>query len=342
MAGKPQEKKSRMFRDVHYRFLSYFMQLFRISSYIVIAIFLLPVAAPFIRNIHKFEYIMTGLKIERAISSFVKGIIPTVVSGHDVTRWIVIVAAVLLGVFFNNLRERFKSKAARMKIMKEYEEWKSEKQLSEDSTLMAPLKERIENLQTSDRKEREELLRLFAETKKKLDDMGRDLAFLSIDVVDSTGLKVGEEKAVIEYDFKEFKNFVEHLLDAKGKLKSTWTPDGVMCCFSTVDAAVDAARTVIDGLDSFNREVKTMKRDFVIRCGINAGYVYFDESMPLEEMSDRAIDIAGHMQKHAPPNSICIAKPAIEPLEDRTGFVQTTKIVDGYEVYMSERRKAPR
>jgi hypothetical protein len=85
-----------------------------------------------------------------------------------------------------------------------------------------------------------------------------------------------------------------------------------------------------------------MKRDFVVRCGINAGYVYFDESIPLEEMSDRAIDIAGHMQKHAPPNSICIAKPAIEPLEDRTGFVQTTKIVDGYEVYMSERRKSPR
>ena len=331
-----------MSRDVQYRVLSYSMQVFRICSYILIAIFLLPLAAPYIRNIHQFDYILVGLKVERAISSFVKGTMPTVVSGHDVTRWIVIVAAVLLGVFFNNLRERFKSKAARMKIMKEYEDWKSEKHLSEDSTLVAPLRDTLDKLQTSDKKEREELLRLFAETKKKLDDMGRDLAFLSIDVVDSTGLKEGEEKAAIEYDFREFKNFVEHILDSKGKLKSTWTPDGVMCCFSTVDAAVEAAKTVLDGLDSFNREIKTMKRDFVIRCGINAGYVYFDESMPLEEMSDRVIDIAGHMQKHAPPNSICIAKPAIEPLEDRTGFVQTSKMVDGYEVYMSERRKSPR
>jgi hypothetical protein len=59
-------------------------------------------------------------------------------------------------------------------------------------------------------------------------------------------------------------------------------------------------------------------------------------------MSDRVIDVAGHMQKQAAPNSICIAKPAIEPLKERTGFFPISRIVDGYEVYIWDRRKNPR
>ena len=60
-------------------------------------------------------------------------------------------------------------------------------------------------------------------------------------------------------------------------------------------------------VDEVNRTVKSMRRDFVVRCGVNSGFVYFDESMPLEEVSDRVIDIAGHMQKHAKPNTVCVA-----------------------------------
>ena len=66
---------------------------------------------------------------------------------------------------------------------------------------------------------------------------------------------------------------------------------------------------------------------------MNTGFVYFDDSVPLEEMSDRVIDIAGHMQKHALPNTVCVAKPAIEPLRERIGFEPAGRTVDGYEVY---------
>jgi hypothetical protein len=70
--------------------------------------------------------------------------------------------------------------------------------------------------------------------------------------------------------------------------------------------------------------------------------VYFDESLPLEEMSDHVIDVAGHMQKYAAPNSIYISKNIIKPLEETSQFVPISKVVDGYEVYMFERRKNPR
>lgn len=309
---------------------------------ILIITLLLPLALPYIKNATSYQYIKTALKIQHQINIFIKNTVPTKIAGFDATRWIGIFALIVLFSIFGNLRNKVESKLAKARLKRDYEKMKLELRVSEDSKLLTPLKEKIEKMHTDNKTEREELLKLFAETKRKLDSMGRDLAFLSIDVVDSTGLKESEEKGVIEYNFREYKKFVESNLNSNGVIKTAWTPDGVMGCFSTVDAAVNAAKSVINELEKFNKEINTLKKEFRIRCGINAGYVYFDETIPLEEMSDRVIDIAGHMQKHAPPNTICIAKPAIEPLQDRTGFVPIKKIVDGYEVYISERRKTPR
>lgn len=313
------------------------MYILGICTWILIAIFLLPFAIPYIKNAHSFSYINTALKIEKSVSSFVQSIIPTQIAWKNITSLIVIVAAFLLGRLFSNLKESFDSKIDNVKIERDYKDWKAQMRLSDNAKVLIPLNENLEQIQSMTKTDRQELLKLFAETKKKLEAMGRDLTFLSIDVVDSTGLKEGEEKASIEYDFKEYKTFVEGKLKANGVLKSTWTPDGVMGCFPTVDAAVKAAREVITGLDSFNKFVKTLKKDFRVRCGINAGYVYFDESIPLEEMSDRVIDIAGHMQKHALTNTICIAKHAIEPMQERAGFIPTSKVIDGYDVYLWEK-----
>lgn len=57
----------------------------------------------------------------------------------------------------------------------------------------------------------------------------------------------------------------------------------------------------------------------------------------MEEMSDRVIDVAGHMQKYALPGTIAIAKPAIEPMQEREGFKPTGKVIDGYDVYHWEK-----
>ena len=337
-----QTKTKVSLRILPYTVIRIIAGLLGICCLFLILIFLLPLAVPYIHDARSFQYIKTAMSIERSISSFVQHIIPTKIAGKDMTRWIIIVAAFILYGTFANMKEWGRSKTARLKIMRDYEELKKYRNLTDDADVLTPLKETIQNLQTANRKDRGDLLKLFAETKKKLDAMGRDLAFLAIDVVDSTGMKTGEEKAVIEYDFKEYKTFVDGRLRADGSIKSTWTPDGVMTCFNTVDEAVKAARAILNGLEDFNRNVKTIKRDFLIRCGINAGYVYFDETLPLEEMSDRVIDVAGHMQKHAASNSICIAKPAIEPLQDRSGFVPISKVVDGYEIYIWDGRKSPR
>ena len=76
---------------------------------------------------------------------------------------------------------------------------------------------------------------------------------------------------------------------------------------------------------------KLIKTDFSVRCGVNAGFVYFNETTPLETMADRVIDVAGHMQKYADPNTVAVAQNIVEPLNDRAGCPK--RVVDGYEVY---------
>ncbi|MBI1806151.1 MAG: adenylate/guanylate cyclase domain-containing protein [Ignavibacteria bacterium] len=300
---------------------------------VIMVLFLLPLVVSLFDNAKSFRYIQSALDIEHMMSTAVRQSIPTKIGGKDMTRWIVVVGIFILSGTFSRASVRFTEKAQYLKFKQNVDQWKADMHLSDNAIILTPLNQKLEQLKTAKKKDREQLLKEFAETKKRLDEMGRDLAFLAIDVADSTGMKEGEERAIVEHDFKEYKRYVERTLTAHGCLKSTWTPDGVMSCFTSVDAAVKAAREVINGLEEFNRNVKSMTRDFMVRCGVNSGFVYFDDSVPLEEISDRVIDIAGHMQKHAKPNSVCVAKPTIEPLNERGGFEPSGQTVDGYEVY---------
>jgi len=294
---------------------------------------LFPLAIPYLDNAHSYRFVRAVAGADQIIQQSIKENAPTKINGKDMTRWITIIGFFFISGTFTRIAERSKDKAEYYRFKHNVDVWKHEMNLSDSAIVLTPLNQKLEQLKTAKKKDREQLLREFIDTKKKLDEMGRDLAFLAIDIVDSTGMKRDEEKAIIEHDFKEYKRFVDRTLTGFGCIKTAWTPDGVMSCFTSVDAAVRAARDVINGLDEFNKVVKIMKRDFVVRCGVNSGFVYFDESMPLEEISDRVIDIAGHMQKNAKPNSVCVAKPAIEPLNDRIGFEPAGRMVDGYEVY---------
>ena len=299
----------------------------------VILLFLLPLAVPYIEEANNYGYIRGTLTIEQQMTIALKKNIPTKIAGRDLSRWIVIAGAFILSSWFSTRSRKAFEQAQYYDFKRNLDDWKERMNISEKSVILSPLNQKLEQLRTAKKKDREQLLREFAETKRKLDEMGRDLAFLAIDVVDSIGMKQGEERAIVEHDFREYKRFVERTFASYGCLKSTWTPDGVMSAFTNVDAAALAAREVINGLDHFNKNAKTMRRDFAVRCGVNSGFVYFDESVPLEEISDRVIDIAGHMQKHAMPNTVCVGKPVIEPLNERIGFEPSGRMVDGYEVY---------
>lgn len=258
--------------------------------------------------------------------------VPTRIAGKDRTDWILVAGLVVVAIGAGSLRDRLVSRATARQIKRQIKHWKESMQIGAESHAAAVLDARFKPFENARSVGRGELLRAFAEAKKNLDAFGREAAFLSIDVVGSTSMKEREESATVQYDFAEYRKLVEAAFSEHRILKSTWTPDGVMACFPDIEGAVQAGKDVILRLEAFNRNVKLMRQDFAVRCGVNAGYVHFDEATPLEQMSDRVIDIAGHMQKYAEPNTVAVARMVIEPLRNTEGFEPTTTVVDGYNV----------
>lgn len=180
--------------------------------------------------------------------------------------------------------------------------------------------------------QREQVLEVYAQAKRILDGQRRTLSFLAVDVVNSTGMKQGEDPVLAERDFRHYRKLVETVIAAHGFLKAAWTPDGVMICFPALTDAIAAGQDLLRGLDKFNRETKSIKADFKVRCGINSGEVLYDEAVKMEEMSDGAIDLAGHMQKYAEPDAIFAPVKLIATLGEGAGFRSNAAKVDGVDV----------
>ena len=298
--------------------LAWLTRLIALLALLAAGFFLLPLGVPYVENALTYQYIRDLLRIDRQWQDAVRALVPTNFAGHDVARWILVGGAVILNRVFSRVAQLCRARQLMQSV---------------DPAMAAQAEGTTANIQAGGVRSRAALLEILGETKKKLEMMQRDLAFLSIDVVGSTDMKIGEEKTQIELDFREYKKFIDAQIAAQGALTAAWTPDGVMICFPTADAAVTTAQNVINGLQAFNRNVKKIRANFRVRCGVNAGRVYYDRSIPMEQMSDHVIDVAGHMQKYALPNTVALGKPALTQLTRRDGIKPSGKEVDGYEVY---------
>lgn len=299
-----------------------------ICAFTCILVFLLPLTLPLLENVLPYNLFYSLIGFDKSLSTILINNMPFNMSMNIFLSAIIAFFTILL-LFFNHQRKYYNDLAVSSGVRMDYEALKVKTHLSDSSKVLTPLKEKLEA--GTGKGDRDELIKIFAETKKKLDNMGQDLAFLSIDIMNSTGMKQGEEKAAIEHDFKEYKLMADKIISRHKALKSAWTPDGVMICFSDVEDALNAGKEIIRSLDNFNRNVKAIKQDFRVRCGVNSGFVYCDESMPMEAMSDRVIDIAGHMQKYAQANSIFVSKSIVGSLQDRSGFEPAGREVDGLD-----------
>jgi class 3 adenylate cyclase len=280
------------------------------------------------KDLHKAPLLGGIIKVEQAIETPIrdalKAQVPTNFRGKDVAGvYIILIALAFLAVFTQigaKLHTAVQRERRRLS--------KSAEGVSES------LKKSLKAVADGRVLERDKLLELYAHTKKSLESGKSLLSFLSVDIVNSTGMKIGEEAAVAERDFRQYKTMVEKILKRNHPLKEAWTPDGIMICFGDTRSAVMAGMDILVELERFNREIKAIKHDFAVRVGINSGEVMFDEAMPMEEMSDRVIDIAGHMQKHCAPGSVWISEHAIQPLVSKElPFKKNGEVVDGCPVY---------
>jgi class 3 adenylate cyclase len=182
--------------------------------------------------------------------------------------------------------------------------------------------------------ERAVLLKRYRELEDALKSSARKrCSFLSIDVVGSTQMKVGENPTAIAATFQAYEEMVKRILESHGIWKSVWTPDGVMACFLDHQLALRAGQQILVSLPAFNAGQNRLKTPFKVRCGLNEGEVVIFEDSQLEKVSDAAIDIAGHMQKFASENALQIGESLYAQLENRDGFEATGKEVDGMQTY---------
>ncbi len=310
----------------------FLLKLARLCIWVLMIIVALGILQPYVKNYNSYTYLQPISKVDKSINNTVKEYIPTTIGNHDWSRILTLVGFLILLAIVSTADNHFKDARDKRRLTKELDHIKLKTHTAKQQKDIAELQERIQST-TMRGKSRSALLKEFALIKKELEKTGRNLAFLAIDVVNSTDMKKQEDPVIVERDFNEYHDFVQSKFQKYGYVKASWTPDGVMSCFNTTEQAIEAAQAIIAGLKEFNQSVKMMRRDFAVRCGINSGFVYYDVTTPLEEFSDRVIDIAGHMQKHAAPNTILIAKDMVEPVEEHGEFSKTAKIVDSLEAY---------
>lgn len=181
---------------------------------------------------------------------------------------------------------------------------------------------------------RAELLKRYREIESALKAAKRKrCAFLSIDVVGSTQMKVGERETDVSATFQAYTEMLKEIFEQYGAWKVAWTPDGVMVCFLQLDLAVAAGQRLLQKLKHFNEAENRLRTPFRVRCGLNLGEVPIFEDSRLESVADRVIDVAGHMQKQSTPNALWLSAQICNLLADKSGFRATGQAVDGYEAY---------
>jgi class 3 adenylate cyclase len=183
-------------------------------------------------------------------------------------------------------------------------------------------------------KAREDLLKRYRDIEKALKSSKRKLCtFLSIDVVGSTQMKIGERETEILVTFRAYEELLRKIFDQYGAWKQAWTPDGVMICFLDRELAVGAGQRVLQSLKKFNENDNKLHTPFQVRCGLNEGEVPIYEDSKLEKIADRVIDVAGHMQKQGTPGTLWLPSEVYNGLGNKAGFQPVETVVDGYQVY---------
>ncbi len=177
------------------------------------------------------------------------------------------------------------------------------------------------------------LQRRYARVEHRLQEAKRrPCAFLSIGVVDAVEMKQDAAPEKVTRSFRAYEKMLEEAFRATKAWKEAWTPEGVMVCYLNVHQALDAAQRVLAELKGFNSTFNELSQPFRVCCGINEGEVVIFEDSKLQKVADRVIDVAGHMQKNARPNTLWLSSEVYGHLGEKPGFHPAHAQVDGFKV----------
>lgn len=151
---------------------------------------------------------------------------------------------------------------------------------------------------------RSTMLEMLFALQRELEGQKRHRAFLSVDVVGSSGIKQGQTDLAVEFSFGQFRRWLDLIVTGCGGEMHSAAGDGTMCAFPDDAFALRAARRIQEGIAGFNADHNRLSTPFRVRCGVSAGEVAVDPSVPLGHLHSPVIDRAAHLQKQADPGGI--------------------------------------
>ncbi len=316
----------------------FLLRIIRLCCFLLVIATLTPLAKPYVTNYNSYTILKKMSDIEQSVRLPLKKaigkVIPTRVAGLDLSRLYLIILVLILAGFLNSLIFRLSNFALYLREKRKLQDLQPGDANAPQSQPMTELSQKIDQLKHAKPKTRKELIEDIFSLKNQLNEMEKTMAFLSIDVVGSTAMKEKEDKLAIQHDFDRYNELVTQILDENHCIKFASTPDGIMAAFVKLKYAINSAQKLLAELKVFNDTEKKVAGAFSIRIGINSGKVLFDESEPLEKLSDRAVDIAGHLQKYAEHDAIYLSKTSYDALEElKEGFVALDKEIDGEKIY---------
>jgi class 3 adenylate cyclase/CheY-like chemotaxis protein len=140
--------------------------------------------------------------------------------------------------------------------------------------------------------------------------------FVSIDVVDSTSLKAGENDQDVIYTFLSYHKKVRELAYEHHGEIATISGDGMMCRFERAEDAVSAVEHLLRAIPDFNKRQNRLSHPFNIRVGVNTGQVYESQSLSAGQLISHTIDVAAKLQQACPVNQALISQETVSALKE--------------------------
>ena len=150
----------------------------------------------------------------------------------------------------------------------------------------------------------------------------RTSTFISVDVVGSTQLKMGQNEQDIIYTFLAYHKLVSDLAYAHHGEVTNITGDGMMCRFQRPQDATRLAIDLLAQLPVFNKKQNHLTQPFPLRIGVNTGVVFESDSLTSGQLISKTLDIAAKLQQGAEANHARFSEATVSLIGEQAKSLQ--------------------
>lgn len=162
----------------------------------------------------------------------------------------------------------------------------------------------------------------------RLNPVAQATCVMVVDVARSTAMKADADPLKVEFSFREYQKLIETITSSHGGEVLSTAGDGAVVAFNSCNEALAAAKEIHSEMSRFNTRVNRLESPFRLRIGLHTGRT---TAQIAEVQFNELIDIAAHVEAHAPVGGIAVTGPVAKLLPDEP-MAALKEEVDGHPV----------